>query len=100
MFHPLMSAFTALLFIALTPGILVTLPPKGTPIVVAVTHGILFALIYAVTHKAVWHFTKQHEGFENGSDYVFPPAIKNGDICKTQTCMCNGAEIAEAGRCQ
>ena len=98
MFHSLISAFTALLFIALTPGILVTLPPKGKPIVVAVTHGILFALIYAVTCKAVGHFDKKHEGFQ--SDYVFPPAIKNGDICKTQTCMCNGAEIAEAGRCQ
>ena len=100
MFHPLMSAFTALLFIALTPGILVTLPPKGKPIVVAITHGILFALIYAVTHKAVRRLTKKYERFENESEYVFPPAIKNGDICKTQTCMCNGAEIAEAGRCQ
>jgi hypothetical protein len=98
MFHPLMFAFTALLFIALTPGILVTLPPKSTPIIVAVTHGILFALIYAITHKAVRRLTKKLEGFQE--QYVFPPAIKNGDICKTQTCMCNGAEIAEAGRCQ
>ena len=98
MFNPLMFAFTALLFIAFTPGILVTLPPKSTPIVVAVTHGILFALIYAVTNKMVRRLTKKLEGFQN--EYVFPPAIKNGDICKTQTCMCNGAEIAEAGRCQ
>jgi hypothetical protein len=98
MFHPLMTLFTALLFVALTPGILVTLPPKGSQIVVALTHGVLFALLYAAIHKTVHHFTKQYEGFQN--EYVFPPAIKNGDICKTQTCMCNGAEIAEAGRCQ
>jgi len=93
-----MTLFTAVLFIALTPGILVTLPPKGSKLAIAVTHGLLFALIYAVTHKAVWHLTKKYEGFQ--AEYVFPPAIKNGDICKTQTCMCNGAEIAEAGRCQ
>jgi hypothetical protein len=98
MFSPLMFAFTALLFVAFTPGILVILPPKSTPIVVAVTHGILFAFIYAVTNKMVRRLTKKLERFEN--EYVFPPAIKNGDICKTQTCMCNGAEIAEAGRCQ
>jgi hypothetical protein len=98
MFHPLMTIFTALLFVALTPGILVTLPPKGKPLVVALTHGVVFALIYAVTHKAVYHFTKQYEGFQE--QYVFPVAIKNGEMCQAQTCMCNGAEIAEKGRCQ
>jgi len=100
MFHPVMTALTALLFIVLTPGILVTIPPKGSKIVVALVHGLIFALVYCIFHKALWHLTKKLEGFQNGSDYVFPPAIKNGDICKTQTCMCNGAEIAEAGRCQ
>ena len=98
MFHSLMTVFTALLFVVLTPGILVTLPPKGKPLVVAITHGLLFAVIYAVSHKAVKVIVQKYEGFQN--EYVFPPAIKNGDICKTQTCMCNGAEIAEAGRCQ
>jgi len=100
MFHPVMTALTALLFVVLTPGILVTIPPKGSKIVVALVHGLIFALVYCIFHKALWHLTKKFEGFQNGSDYVFPPAIKNGDICKTQTCMCNGAEIAEAGRCQ
>ena len=93
-----MIVFTALLFVVFAPGILVTLPPKGKPLVIALTHGILFALIYTVTRKAVKTIIKKYEGFQN--EYVFPPAIKNGDICKTQTCMCNGAEIAMAGRCQ
>ena len=130
MFHPLMTIFTALLFVALTPGILVTLPPKGSKLAVAVTHGLLFALIYHFTHKAVWEFTRNYESFQlvprimyegfqtklinpaspyltstapnnpDGTAYVFPPTIKNGDICQTQTCMCNGAEIANKGRCQ
>lgn len=98
MFHLLMTAFTALLFVVLTPGIVVTLPPKGSPLIVAVTHGVLFAVVYGIIHKAVWHMMKKSEGFEG--QYPFPPAIKNGDMCKAQTCMCNGAEIAEEGRCQ
>jgi hypothetical protein len=98
MFNLLMTAFTALLFVVLTPGILVTIPPKGSKFVVALTHGVIFALLYHLTHKAVHHLTKKMEGFQD--QYVLPPAIKNGDICKTQTCMCNGAEIAQAGRCQ
>jgi hypothetical protein len=98
MFHLLMTAFTALLFVVLTPGIVATLPPKAPTIVVAVTHGVIFALIYCVTYNAVLDFTKKFEGFQ--SQYVFPPAIANGQMCEAQTCMCNGAEIAEKGRCQ
>jgi hypothetical protein len=101
MFNLLMTAFTALLFVALTPGVLVTLPPKASPIVAALTHGVLFALVYHFTHKAAKHVIgrlKNHEGFV--SEYTFPPKINNGQMCAAQTCMCNGAEIAENGRCQ
>ena len=98
MINILMTAFTALLFVVLTPGILVTLPPKGSKFIVAISHGIIFALLYHVTRKAVKRLIYKRERFQN--QYVLPPVIKNGDICTTQTCMCNGAEIAEAGRCQ
>jgi len=56
MFSYMMTAFTALLFVFLTPGIFVTFPSKGSKWVVALVHGILFALIYHITHKAVWHY--------------------------------------------
>ena len=49
-----MTLFTAVLFVALVPGVLVTLPPGGSKLVVAFTHGVLFALLYHLTHKAVW----------------------------------------------
>jgi hypothetical protein len=42
---------TALLFFLLTPGILLSLPPGGSPYVVAATHAIVFALV----HKYVGH---------------------------------------------
>ena len=53
-----MSLYLALLFVALTPGVLLSLPPGGSKLVVAATHGVVFALVYYVTHKAVWNATR------------------------------------------
>ena len=49
-----MVVFVAILFVALTPGVLVTLPPRSSKLVVAATHGVLFALAYHFTHAAAW----------------------------------------------
>ena len=57
----LMTAFVAVLFFALTPGILVTLPPKGSKVIVALTHAIVFAVIYSITCKTVYSYL--YEGF-------------------------------------
>ena len=54
MFSVLMTLFTAVLFVVLTPGVLVKLPPGGSMLTVAFVHGLIFALVYHVTHKAVW----------------------------------------------
>lgn len=56
-------AFVGLLFFVLTPGILVSLPPKGSGVVVAATHAIIFALVFHLTHKAVWNYFYGREGF-------------------------------------
>jgi len=54
MFSVFMTLFTAALFVALVPGVLVTLPPGGSKMVVLATHGLVFAVLYHLTHKAVW----------------------------------------------
>ena len=60
----LMSAFVALLFVVLTPGVLLTVPPKGSKIIVAaVIHGIIFAIIYHFTHGTVSAWSRKYEGF-------------------------------------
>lgn len=46
--------FMVLLFVALTPGILLSLPPGGSKTTVAFVHGIVFALVWYVSHKAIW----------------------------------------------
>ena len=48
--------FTILLFVLLTPSILVRLPKKGNKYTVAFVHGLLFAIIYHFTHKMVYNF--------------------------------------------
>jgi hypothetical protein len=45
--------YTVLLFFLLTPGILVTLPSKKNKTLIALTHAILFGIIYHFTHKLV-----------------------------------------------
>jgi hypothetical protein len=39
------SLYVAILFFLLTPGILLSLPPKGGKYVVAIVHAIVFAIV-------------------------------------------------------
>jgi len=70
-----MLLFVAALFYVLTPGILLTLPPKGSKMVVAVTHAIVFAVVYGLVHKAVL-LTLYPEGFAEGSAEPSDPAFQ------------------------
>jgi hypothetical protein len=55
--------YTALLFVALTPGVLLTLPKGGSKLTVASVHGIVFMVVYAFTAKIVVNLSLQMEGF-------------------------------------
>ena len=57
MIHYLMSLYVALLFIILTPGVLVRIPKRSSLLIAAIVHGIIFAIIYHLTHKYVWNHT-------------------------------------------
>ena len=46
--------FVFVLFFILTPGILVTLPKKGSKMVVALVHGVIFATTLAVSKCFFW----------------------------------------------
>lgn len=56
------------LFVVLTPGILLSLPPKGSKLVVALTHGIVFAVVLKLIYKPLWKFTSRLEGMAEGAD--------------------------------
>jgi hypothetical protein len=57
MFHPLMSLYVAVLFFLLVPGVLLSLPPGASFMARAAFHAVVFALVYHLTHKAVWKLT-------------------------------------------
>ena len=70
--YALMFVFTALLFFVLTPGILLSLPPKGSKMMVAGVHAIVFALVLTFTHKLVFDFGVSSglimkEGYQEGA---------------------------------
>jgi hypothetical protein len=59
----LLILYTALLFVAVTPGVLLTLPKGGSKLTVAAVHGIVFMVVYAFTAKIVVNLSLQMEGF-------------------------------------
>ena len=55
--------YTVLLFVALTPGVLLTLPKGGSKLTVAAVHGIVFMVVYNFTVNTVLKLSAQMEGF-------------------------------------
>ena len=52
-----MVLYVAALFFLLTPGVLLSLPAGGSKTTVALTHAVVFALVWKFTHKLVWRAT-------------------------------------------
>jgi len=59
-----MGIYAALLFFLLSPGVLFRFPLKN-PMIVLGVHAVLFAIIYQLTHKAVYRQIYGKEGFAN-----------------------------------
>lgn len=50
-----MSLYTTILFVLLVPGVIFTIPIKGSKLATALLHGVVFAVLFHFTHKAVWN---------------------------------------------
>ena len=88
----LMLAFVALLFVALTPGVLLRLPPGGSKLTVAAVHGVVFALVYHFTHHIVGGIL--YGGKEGACN------CKNGSCGKDGKCnSCNTGYKLKDGKC-
>ena len=48
------AIFSAILFFLLTPGMLLSLPPKGSKMTVAAVHALVFAIIFYFTSGMIW----------------------------------------------
>ena len=47
------TLYVVVLFFVLTPGILLSIPSKASKHVVALTHALVFALVFHFTHKPI-----------------------------------------------
>jgi hypothetical protein len=65
MMNWLSFVYVAVLFFLLTPGILVSLPPKSSKWVVALVHAIVYTVILTFTYHPV---AKLVEGFKGNHD--------------------------------
>jgi hypothetical protein len=56
-----------LLFVLLTPGILLVLPPKSSKYIVALTHGVVFSALWILLYKPFCKFCSlmRLEGMED-----------------------------------
>ena len=61
----IMFLFSAVLFFLLTPGILLSLPPGGSKMVVAATHAVVFGLVFSLSHKMLMSLGSMTEGNMN-----------------------------------
>ena len=85
-----MLLYVAALFFVLTPGVLVSLPPKAGKLTVAVTHAVVFAVVYELTHKFVWRALEGFEEFKRKGE-----VCTTNSVCKSNECLMNG----KYGRC-
>ena len=104
-------AYIIILFIAVTPGILLHFPHVGNGYIVAITHGIIFALIWEYTHKYVYRNTYS-EGFQiqelQTTSFGPHPSIDDQKKIEeidqliracTSDDMCDTGTICKSGRC-
>jgi len=52
--------YAAILFFILTPGVLVTLPPNSSKLVVAMVHSLVFFLLFFFTYRLVYQMVNQY----------------------------------------
>ena len=53
-----MDLYMVALFFVLSPGVLLTLPKRGSLLTVAAVHAVVFATIYHFAGPMVWKLTK------------------------------------------
>lgn len=64
----ILTLFIVVLFVLLTPGVLLRLPKNGNKWTVAFVHGIVFALVFLFSQRFVWTLSASIEGMASPHD--------------------------------
>lgn len=96
-----MTVYVGLLFYVLLPGVLVSLPRKGSKMIVALTHAVIFALVLQLTYKLVWKLVSQYgmDGFQDASGAKPPTSSTTTTTSRVkQDAGTSGGKAAAAGQ--
>jgi hypothetical protein len=58
--YEITAIYGALLFILLTPGLIVRIPQRGSLLSASIVHGIIFAILYYSISRIVFNYTKEN----------------------------------------
>lgn len=92
--YEITTIYGAILFVLLTPGLIVRIPSKGPLLHASIVHGILFAILYYLISKLVFHYSTNYTSEHFSETYT-------GDAycmkCKRKQ-KCNGNVIIKNKR--
>jgi hypothetical protein len=74
------TLFVALLFVVLSPGVLLSLPPKGSLLTKVLVHSVVFAVVFYLTAPMAWQVSTSVEGFR-------PPPSSSGTLMTPNTSL-------------
>jgi len=77
--NPILFLFAFVLFFVLTPGILLTLPPKTSKLMVAAVHAILFSLVFVFTNHWIMKYPLSYMKTKEGAK-AMPPIANSGRV--------------------
>ena len=64
------TLFVALLFVVLSPGVLLSLPSKGSLLTKVLVHSVVFAVVFYLTAPMILQLSASVEGFRKPSDKI------------------------------
>lgn len=85
-----MSFYLFVLFVLLTPGVLLTLPRGGSRMTVAVVHGVVLATILYFSYKPMKRAFRGVEGFQANIEVGKPCELSDqcsSGYCKYKVCV-------------
>ena len=81
MYNIVIPVYATILFFILSPGVLLTLPPGGSTMMVALVHSLVFFILFFFTHRFVYqlvtHFPRHAEGLKMRDSKTNEKKVKN-----------------------
>ena len=81
MYNIVIPVYATILFFILSPGVLLTLPPGGSTMIVALVHSLVFFILFFFTHRFVYqlvtHFPRHPEGLKMRDSKTNEKKMKN-----------------------